>query len=58
MDYSSSVTRVYQVQLLLPVVILLFSVTSATVEVADQAARWNPEQGCDGHDGHCEGFFA
>lgn len=52
MDDPSTVARMNQVQLLLPVVILLLGVARSTVEVADETTRWNPEERGDGDDSH------
>ena len=53
-DDSTTIAWMDQIQLLLPVVILKFSVSSASVEVADETARGNPKESGDGYDSHCE----
>lgn len=52
MDHSPSVAGMNQIQLLLPVVIFQLGMTSPTVEVADEAARGNPEESCDRYYSH------
>jgi phage-related baseplate assembly protein len=52
-DDTSSIAGMDQVDLLLPAVILDLIVTRATIKVADETAEWNPEDGRDGDDGHC-----
>jgi hypothetical protein len=41
-----------QVELLLPVEVFQLGMARSTIEVADETARWNPEQCCNGDNGH------
>lgn len=52
MDDTTTIARMNQVDLLLPIVILDFIVTRTTIKVADETAEWNPEDCRDGDDGH------